>query len=382
MERVSITPRNKWQETVENMGFGFHTTASVPYWKEDAYYKFKLEEILKIEKASLELWEMCLEAVQYVIDNNMYGHFNIPKEAIPMIERSWNEDHPSIYGRFDFGYDGKNLKLFEFNADTPTSLFEGGIVQWFWLKDIEKVQGKEIDQFNSIDDKMRDYWSVLKNYLYPGKLYFTCIRKSLEDLTTTEYIRDLAIQAGIETELMFIDEIGWDKEQNCFVDPHNKPIKNIFKLYPWEWMVREDFAEQVENCKRMYWIEPAWKMILSNKAILAVLWEMFPRCPYILEAHFSDNNKLKSYVKKPLLSREGQNVSIVREGEVIEETRGEYGDGTFICQELFDLPSFDGKRPVLGSWIIGQQSAGMGIRETDNLITGNTSCFIPHLIED
>ena len=143
MKRVSITPRQNWQQAVEKIGFGFHST-NVPYWDESAYYKFSTEEILLFENATNQLWEMCMNAVQFVIDEKQYAKFFIPEWFIPHIEKSWNEDHPSICGRFDFGYDGTQLKMLEFNADTPTSLFEASIIQWYWLQDFDKkkVWGK------------------------------------------------------------------------------------------------------------------------------------------------------------------------------------------------------------------------------------------------
>lgn len=376
MRRIEISPRNNWQQAVQKLGFGFHTT-NVPYWNESAYYEFSIDEILFIEKATGELWDMCLEAVQHVIDKRQYDQFAIPENAIELIERSWNEDHPAIYGRFDFGYDGSSLKLFEFNADTPTSLFEASIVQWFWLQDF----AKQSDQFNSLHEKLIDYWKYLKSYLYEGKLHFACVKQSLEDLTTVEYLRDCAIQAGIQTELLFMDDIGYHTDQKVFVDMQSEPIKNIFKLYPWEWMVRESFAPNLVDSQQMYWIEPSWKMILSNKAILPVLWKLFPKCPYILECYFENENKLTSYAKKPILSREGANIKLIKEGLIIGESRGEYGADGYVCQELFNIPKFNGKVPVLGSWVVGQQAAGMGVREDDSLITGNTSCFVPHLIK-
>ena len=130
MKRHSIAPRNNWQQAVEKLGFGFHT-ANVPYWDESACYEFPMAEILKIEKASAELWGLCLDAVQHVMDNNLYHRFAIPENFIPYIEKTWNDDAPSIYGRFDLCYKDGQLKLLEFNADTPTSLYEAGIVQWF-----------------------------------------------------------------------------------------------------------------------------------------------------------------------------------------------------------------------------------------------------------
>ena len=210
MIRRTTNPRNNWQATVEGLGFGFHTT-NVPYWDESVYYEFRMEEILEIEKATAELWDLCLGAVQHVMDNRMYHLFNIPEWVVPYIERTWIEDHAAIYGRFDFSVKDGQVKLLEFNADTPTSLYEAGIVQWFWLQDFNKGQ----DQFNSIHEKLIGYWKYLKNYLYNAPLHFTCLKETLEDLTNTEYLRDCAIQAGFETKLILSMISAGMKTQEC-----------------------------------------------------------------------------------------------------------------------------------------------------------------------
>jgi glutathionylspermidine synthase len=394
MQRITIQPRNNWQQAVEQLGFGFHT-ANVPYWDESAYYAFRPEEINLIETATAELWELCLDTVQHVIDNRLYQRFAIPTDFIPYIEKTWEEDQPSIYGRFDLCYKEGQVKLLEFNADTPTSLYEAGIVQWFWLREFDKDK----DQFNSIHEKLIAYWSYLQSFLHPAasptvgphpaansapadppKLHFACVRESLEDLTNTEYLRDCAIQSGLDTQLLFIDDIGWDNFQKVFVDRHDLPIRNIFKLYPWEWMAGEEFAPHILNDRNAtYWIEPAWKMILSNKAILPTLWERYPESPWLLPAYFEPDH-LSDYVRKPILSREGANIEMKRSGTLFQQTGGEYGEEGYIYQQLFTLPDFNGKHPVLGSWIIGQEPAGLGIRESDSLVTDNLSRFIPHLI--
>jgi glutathionylspermidine synthase len=375
MKRITTIPRNHWQTEVEKLGFGFHTT-NVPYWDESVYYEMEMSEILFIEKATAELWDLSLGAVQHVMDNNLYSKFGIPEWIIPQIEKSWTEDHPAIYGRFDLCYKNGELKMLEFNADTPTSLYEAGIVQWFWLQDFNKNK----DQFNSIHEKMIAYWKYLKTYLNPGALHFTCLKETLEDLTNIEYMRDCAIQAGLETKLVFIDDIGWDENNKQFVDLEGQPVKNIFKLYPWEWLLKDSFGKNIlEDSNRALWIEPAWKMILSNKAILPIMWELYPDCPYLLPAYFEEG-KLKDYVKKPILSREGANIDLVMKNISLQKTEGEYGAEGFIYQELFTLPNFSDHYPVIGSWVIGQEPAGMGIREANTLVTDNKSRFVPHLI--
>ena len=376
MQRISTVPRNNWQQTVEALGFGFHT-ADVPYWDESTYYAFTLPEIEKIEAVSAELWDMCLQAVQYVIDKNLFAQFTIPEFMAPHIIDTWNNDAPAIYGRFDLCYDGKNEpKLLEFNADTPTSIFEASIIQWFWLKDFDGQK----DQFNSLHEKLIAYWKYLKGYLYESKLYFTCVKDVLEDYTTTAYMQDCAMQGGFETDFIYIDDIGWDNNNHYFVNLDNQPIRNIFKLYPYEWMVNEAFGKNlVIDTLKAFWVEPSWKMILSNKAILPILWQLFPYHKNLLPAYFTRGN-LKDYVKKPFLSREGTNITMVENEKLIASSDGGYGSEGYIFQELCKLPDFNGNFPVIGSWIVGQEPAGMGIRESNGLITDNLSRFIPHLI--
>jgi len=379
MKRYTIKPRSDWQQKVEAIGFNFHSLES-PYWDESVYYEFSMDEVDTLEIATNELWQLSLDAVQHVIENNLYHQFHIPDWFIPHIENSWNEDAPAIYGRFDFAFKNGVPKLLEFNADTPTSLFESSVVQWQWLQEFDANR----DQFNSIHEKLIATWSYLKEYLHPGMLHFTTSRDSSEDLTTTEYLRDCAIQAGLETKFLYIDEIGWDTTFPRFLDLENMEIRNIFKLYPYEWLVNESFGLNiVKDHTKTFWIEPSWKMILSNKAILPILWKLNHGHKNLLEAYFESDKELlgTSFAKKPILSREGANIQLSKQGAILEETSGEYGEEGFIYQELCTLPDFGNHFPLIGSWIVGQESAGIGIRESDQLITDNTSRFVPHLIK-
>jgi glutathionylspermidine synthase len=379
MKRINISPRKDWEKKVEELGFSFHSLDNL-YWDESTAYEFSMQEILELERVSNKLHLMCIEAVQYVLDNKLYSKFQIPEKFVPLIEDSWNNDRPAIYGRFDFGYNKGEIKLLEYNADTPTSLFEAGVVQWHWLQDFDSSK----DQFNSIHEKLISYWKYLIPYLKEKtKVHFSCISESVEDLVTTEYMRDTATQAGLETDFIYLEDIGWDENNKEFVDWNNETIFNLFKLYPWEWLINEPFGNNITLERNgAYWIEPAWKMILSNKGILPILFELNPFHPNLLPAYFdkSQFSSAKKIVKKPLLSREGANIEIFQNRDIIEKTYGDYGTEGYIYQEFFESESSGGKYPVLGSWIIGQESTGMGIRESDSLITNNLSRFIPHYI--
>ncbi|WP_294275670.1 glutathionylspermidine synthase family protein [uncultured Chryseobacterium sp.] len=375
MERIQTEIRKDWEKKLEDLGFGYHSLEGL-YWDESHYYRFTGSEIDVIERATAELWQMCLEAVDHIIAENLWERFNIPQHFRDYIVTSWEEDHPSVYGRFDFGFDGKNLKLLEFNADTPTSLYEASVIQWYWLQDMFPDR----DQFNSIHERLIDYWKYLTKYMNPRHIYFASLT-NIEDVTNVEYMRDCATQAGFETEFIPVQDIGWAEDIEEFISGDQTIMEYIFKLYPYEWILEDGFSEKlVKNAFRSQWIEPAWKVLLSSKAILPVLWKLYPGHPYLLEAYFDEPGDMKDYARKPVYSREGSNVTLYRDKVAFEHNDGGYEKEGFIYQQLFDLPDFDGNHPVIGSWVIGQEPAGIGIRESVHLITNNQSRFIPHLI--
>jgi glutathionylspermidine synthase len=376
MKRHSILAREDWQKKVEQLGFSYHTLDGVTYWDESVYYEFNRGQADKIEQCTNELYQLCLKAVDHVVRHGLYDLFLIPDRFKNKVEESWRKQEPSVYGRFDLAWDGdakSSPKMLEFNADTPTSLFEGSAVQWFWLNEFNS----QLDQFNSVHEKLIARWKELKPSLNGKTLYFSCLNQYPEDVVNVNYLRDCAAQAGIETKFISVQDIG--RTKTSFVDIDEKQIDWIFKLYPWEWMVNEEFSSLLLSSGTQ-WMEPMWKMILSNKAILPVLWKLFPGHPNLLESYFDDPHAMKNYAQKPLLSREGANIVLVEEGKTISETSGDYGEEGYIYQQLYKLPDFDGNKPVIGSWIIGDKSAGIGIRESKALVTDNFSRFVPHVI--
>jgi glutathionylspermidine synthase len=377
MRRIRCAPRHGWQDKVEKLGLAWHSGAE-PYWNESAFYEFTAKEVEVLETATNELEGMCLQAAQHIIDEKLYARMGIPPMAVPLIEGSWEAEPPSLYGRFDFAYDGAGPpKLLEYNADTPTSLLEAAVAQWYWLQEVYPKR----DQFNSIHERLLALWQELIPYI-PGRHVDFCSIDDVEDGVTVTYLEDTARQAGLETSAFPINEIGWDG--TSFVGPEDKPLRAVFKLYPWEWMIHEEFGQYLARPSGPMWIEPPWKMLLSNKGILPVLWDLFPRHQNLLESHFDNPGLMISYVRKPLLSREGANITVhTPEREI--QTGGDYGEEGYIYQELAARKPFDDVYPVLGSWVIGHEegdaAAGMGVRESKDWVTTNLSQFVPHLFD-
>ncbi len=384
MRRVPMAPREDWQRKVEAVGLTFHTLEDgAPYWDESAAYEFTAAGVDRLEAAGNTLQEMCLAAAQHVIDHKRYRDLNIPEAAVPVIEWAWEHEPPALYGRFDVMWNGTGApKLLEYNADTPTSLLEAAVVQWDWLKEMtprlpQGGGGGDADQFNSVHDKLIAKWKDVTPYLRQP-IYFAGVA-SPEDQLTLAYLRDTAEQAGLKTLQMYMEEVGWNEERRAFVDPNEDAMTSVFKLYPWEMMLHEEFGTYaLATYKEMQWIEPIWKLLLSNKGILPVLWELYPGHELLLEAHFEkDAHRLRDYVSKPLFSREGANIAVVREGRELARTDGPY-TGPRIVQALAPAAVFDQRHPVLGLWMVDQECCGLGIRESADLVTGNLSSFVPH----
>lgn len=251
---------------------------------------------------------------------------------------------------------------------------EAAVTQWYWLED----SFPQADQFNSIHEKLIAKWRDLLPYV-SQPVYFG-YEPVEEDHITIEYLRDTAQQAGLRTAAITMRNIGWEAATSTFVDLGRQPMRTIFKLYPWETLLKDSFGPHALNTVRqMQWIEPIWKMLWSNKALLAILWELFPKHELLLPAFLDGPRHLESWVRKPFFGREGANVTVSLSGITMDSTSGNHSTDAFVHQQYADLVSCGSIRAVIGSWLIDGEPAGMGIRESDGYITTNTSRFVPYL---
>ena len=349
------------------LGFAFAEIAGEPYWDETAYWRFTADEIDALETATNALQGLCLQAADLAVRQDRRELLGIPEAAWPLLRRSWDRQEPSLYGRMDLRWDGSGPpKLLEYNADTPTALFEAAVIQWEWLS----CAFPESDQFNSLHEALIAAWKTMR---LPSTVHFICAPGSDEDRGTVDYLRDTAIQAGHDAPFLAIDQVGWDGSR--FVDLDDRPIAAAFKLYPWEWMLRESFGWHLASCSTR-WIEPAWRLILSGKGMLALLWELFPGHPNLLPAFREPGRTGGPEIKKPIWGREGANIAAPGIA-----TDGPYDSDGFAYQAWAELPCFDGRYPVIGSWLVAGRAHGIGIREDSTPITRDTSRFVPHLFD-
>jgi glutathionylspermidine synthase len=391
MERIPFASRPDWQATADRLGFTWHHDSGAAYWDESAAYAFTLEQIENdIEAPTAELHGLCLDLVDEAVQSErLMTLLEIPEASRDYVAESWKRGDPSLYGRFDFAYDGRSpARLYEYNADTPTSVYESAVFQWLWLE--ERIASGDLpadaDQFNSLHEKLIARFAAI----FPpgpsgerGFVHFSSDPDFVEDRQTVRFLEDLARQAGLDPQFVAIGDIGLNADGR-FVDEENWLIQAMFKLYPWEQMLRDDYAEPLPRAEITV-LEPAWKALLSNKGILPLLWERHAGHPNLLEAYFEDDPKASAlssaHVRKPLFSREGANIEIVDAGG-IERGQDQGYDGRAILQAVHAPPVFDGRHMIIGSWIVGEEPAGMSIREDVGRITRDTSRFVSHFIRD
>lgn len=385
MKRIAYPERPGWRDKAREVGFGFHEMYGEPYWLDDVAYVFSLDEVEeKIEAPSQELHEMCMDLVGDIVGSEeLLEQLAIPKDLHDLVAHSWARGDRHLYGRFDLAYDGTGpVKLLEYNADTPTSAFETAYFQYNWLTDqiAAGVLPPGADQFNSVQESLVD---AFQEFSKASIFHFAAMTDNEEDRGTTVYLMDCAVQAGHRVELLDITDIGVDA-LGRFTDLQDRVIDRCFKLYPWEFMLREPFAPYLGKSGHVF-VEPAWKAVLSTKGLLPLLWKRYPNHPNLLPAFFADDPDIpamRDYVRKPLLSREGENVTIFADGRELASAPGDYGAEGFVIQGYAPLFEGEGGFAVLGSWIVGDRACGLGIREDRSRITANLSRFVPHVILD
>ncbi len=324
-------------EYLESIGFVWHTDSDNSSYISNELVVINEDEANAYYEAVNELYDMFAEAGQYVIDNDLFHELNIPFNLIEVIKESWENDvHWHLYSRFDLagGIDGKPIKLIEFNADTPTSLFETAIIQWAMLK---KNNLDEMSQFNNLYDALKDNFKRIitldsdiekfeEYYSNLGwKILFSSISSSSEDINTTKLLQHIASEAGFNTDFEFIENVQFSDE-GIFKD--DELFEFWFKLIPWENIGIEEselaliLTEIIRNKKAIIF-NPAYTLIFQSKAFMKILWDLYPNHPLLLETSFEPLVG-KKYVEKRAFGREGANTKIVNaDGSIDTQTSGD-----------------------------------------------------------
>lgn len=393
MQLRKVKPLTK--EFLESVDFSWHTHAhNGEAFLKDELIIIKESEATAYYNAANELYDMFVQAGEHVIENDLFHELNIPFNLVDIIKESWENDvHWHLYGRFDFagGLDDEPIKLLEFNADTPTSVIESSIAQWALLKynnlDNEK-------QFNNVYNAIRENFQRIVTLeedvskfdeLYDGwKILFSSVRGTQEDEDTTKYLQTIAEEAGFNTEFAYVDEVEFDSDEGVFYN--DEQYEFWFKLLPWEDIAIEEgelatiLGDIITNKKAII-LNPAYTLMFQSKAIMKIMWDLFPNHPLLLKTSF-EPLKGCAYVEKKAFGREGENVTIYdADGTIIDKKEGQYDNYTSIYQEMATLNRDEKGHYYQAGVFFAYEGCGLGFRTASRAILEDGASFSAHMIE-
>ena len=385
-----IQPIN--DKTLEEIGFGWHTDSDESKYVADELVLVTNPEAEAYYECVNELYDMYATAAQHVIDNNLFFELGIPFNLIDAIKKSWDNDvHWHLYGRFDLagGIDGQPIKLIEFNADTPTALFETAILQWAILK--HNNMDEEL-QFNNIYEAISDNFRRLVTLFddpedfekhYDGwKILFSSVSGNIEEENTVRLLQQMAIDAGFETGFEPLGGVKFDEEG--IYDSHDEPYEYWFKLYPWEDIAIEEnelatLLTTIMNNQKAIILNPAYTLLFQSKGMLKILFDLFPDSPYLLKTSFEPLKGLQC-VEKRMFGREGANVKILdANGNTLEANDGPYGNFKPIYQEYVEFPRDAHGNSYQAGVFFAYEACGLGFRRGGKILN-NMSKFVGHVL--
>jgi len=376
---------------LESLGFDWHTDSDESSYISNELLSLTEDEAEAYYKATNELYDMFVEAGEHILENDLFHEIGIPFNLIEMIKESWESDvHWHLYGRFDLagGLNGEPIKLLEFNADTPTALFETAIIQWAMLKQNGLEEGR---QFNAL------YESLVENFQrivtleedvsefedkYEGwRFLFTSIKGNSEEENTVRLLQHIAEEAGFDTEFAYMDEVEFSEEGISYQD---EMYELWFKLIPWEDIALEEsdlallLTDIIHNQQAIIF-NPAYTLMFQSKGILKVLWDLYPNHPLLLETSFAPLRG-KKQVKKPVFGREGGNITILDEKmQVIEQEDGDYANHKMIYQAYTPLSTDSRGNSYQAGVFYAYEACGLGFRKGGKILN-NMSKFVGHII--
>ena len=378
---------------LESLGFVWHTDSDETSYISDELLVLSETEAEAYYAATNELYDMVVEAAEHIVENNLFHEIGIPFNLVDIIKESWENDvHWHLYGRFDLagGVDGKPIKLLEFNADTPTALFETAILQWAMLK---QDGLEESSQFNALYEALVDNFKRLVTLeedvsdfeeRYDGwDFLFTSVKGNSEEENTVRLLQHIATEAGYQTEFAYIDELEFSAEEG--INYNDKSYELWFKLIPWEDIALEEsdlamlLTNIIKNQKAIIF-NPAYTLLFQSKGLLKILWDLYPDHPLLLETSFEPLEGQKQ-VKKPVFGREGGSVSILdADGNDLESVEGDYDNHKMVYQAYTELATDSQDQSYQAGVFYAYEACGLGFRKGGKILN-NMSKFVGHIVK-
>jgi glutathionylspermidine synthase len=347
-----------------------------------------------LQDATASVYPLFLEAVKKVADEDLWADLKIPARALPLLKYSIQRElHLHLVGRFDFAGGLEELpfpKLLEFNADTCSLMPETSMIQeTHWNDEKENIPG---DPFNELlPSLVKRFEHILDSYPDKSGSLLLSTMGYEEDELNVDVIAKAAELAGFEDiQIRNLDEVIFAKDDGIYVEFGEEDFRRYdfwYKMVPWDFILFEepelfDILDNLIQQEKAIVLNPAVTMLMQNKGLLKVIYDLAPDNKYLLKAAFSPdafpNNK---YVKKPFIGRMGENITMYDGDEKpVYETEGDYGTAPCVYQELtrlnFDYEGYRYQPSVF--WTDGPSA--FCFRRQDDLIVDDDAEFISHVV--
>ena len=359
----------------------------------------------QLEFATNELHGLFMHATEYVLSQpELLAKFNLPAAILPKLRQSWqNRLNELITSRFDFALSPTGLKVYEYNCDSASCYMEAGKVQGKWAEHFGIRDGEDAGE--ALFPELARAWQRSQ-----AKTLVHILRDDdPEEKYHALFMQQALKKAGFNTCMVVgLDGLHWDDSGNI-IDRDGNMVRWVWKTWSWETALDQIRAECEEDDARTGQYEPRWKtgqplrlsdvlfrekvmvfeplwtLIPSNKAILPVLWSLFPNHPLLLNSAFELTEELKAsgYVQKPIVGRCGANIALVDDAaNVIEETPGRFASQDMVYQELFPLPRLGEHHVQICTFTAAGIYAGACTRADRSMVINNNSDCLPLRIYD
>jgi glutathionylspermidine amidase/synthetase len=224
------------------------------------------------------------------------------------------------------------------------------------------------------------------------------------------FMQDAMQDAGIESKIIHgVAGLQWEPDGGI-ADADGDRVRWVWKTWAWETALDQLRAEcEDDDIELLSYVdgrqpahpprlvdvllrqdvmvyEPLWTLIPSNKAILPVLWAMFPEYPYLLNTSYvlTDELRQTGYVVKPIVGRGGANITIFdRNATVRAETAGRFDQRDQVFQQLFALPRAGGDNAQISTFSAAGRYAGACVRiDRSDVITMESENIALRVVKD
>ncbi|OBU05022.1 bifunctional glutathionylspermidine amidase/synthase [Morganella psychrotolerans] len=357
-------------------------------------------------QATNEVHLMYLHATEKVLkDDNLLKLFNIPEILWPRLRRSWQgRRHDMVTGRLDFCMDERGLKVYEYNADSASCHTEASLIIKRWAEQGGLTEGR--DPGEDLRDILTDTWRHTS-----AKPFIHIMQDNDgEENYHALFMAQTIIAAGYGCRIIHgLDELTWN-ETGQVIDGEGRVLQCVWKTWAWETAL-EQLRKESENDRahsvlpirtghphhndvrlidvllrpEISVFEPLWTVIPGNKAILPILWSLFPHHPYLLDTEFNISDELRrtGYAVKPIAGRCGDNIGLVDSGDkMLDETHGNFGGQENVYQQLWCLPKVAQRYIQVCTFTVGGHYGGVCLRSDPSLVIKKESAIEPLRVLD